>query len=116
MYQKTCDKILKTGNSGCCRTTEWDCCETEDEVLTSVAVVILTSAYMCLIKPDFHLSNCSFSHSGIFCSSHSSQAVRDSNGNVVVAGRVTSNTVTIDLTLLGRQTEQESVKSPPATP
>lgn len=112
--QKTCDYVLKTGSAGCCYIREWDCCETKDEVLILVALVILASAYMCLIKLDFHPPDCSFSHSSTFCSSHSSQAVYDSKGNVVEGGRVELNTIAIDLLCLSSQTEQESVKPPPA--
>lgn len=85
--QKTCDYVLKTGSAGCCYIREWDCCETKDEVLILVALVILASAYTCLIKLDFHPPDCSFSLSSTFCSSHSSQAVYDSNGNVVEGGK-----------------------------
>lgn len=85
--QKSCDCVLKTGSAGCCYIIERDCCETKDEVLILAALIILGSAYMCLIKLDFHPPDCSFSHSSTFCSSHSSQAVYDSNGDVVEGGK-----------------------------
>lgn len=82
-YLKACDDILKTYSTGYYCTREWDCCETEYQVLVLVAQALLASACMCLIKLDFHLPSCSFSHSSIFCSSHSMQAVWVSNGNVL---------------------------------
>lgn len=85
--QKACDYVLKNGSAGCCYIIERDCCETKDEVLILAALIILGSAYMCLIKLDFHPPDCSFSHSSTFCSSHSSQAVYDSNGSVVEGGK-----------------------------
>lgn len=111
-HQKICFDILKPGNSGFI--PENDTYETEDEVLALAAEVILTGIHMCLIKSDFHLSNWSFSHSRVFCCSHSSQAVWDSKDTVARAGKVESNSMAIHLTLPSQQTEQESVKSPPA--
>lgn len=111
-YQKTCHDILVSGNTGCCCTREWDCCETEDQVLVLAAEVILAGAYMCLIKADVHLSNSSFSHSSVFCSSHL--------GRVVIMAmlwkqceqnRTPSRSIS---TLLSQKTEQESVKLSPA--
>lgn len=111
-HQKICFDILKPGNNEFI--PENETYETEDEVSALAAEVILTGIHMCLIKSDFHLSKWSFSHSSMFCSCHSSQAVCDSKDTVAGAGKVESNSMAIHFTLPSQQMEQESVKSPPA--